>query len=134
MLLWKCVANANGADDLQSVRHLRDVKRVWVAHTSRHGFARSESAFGANVVRYAVVIPTERQARIVAKRVTDFLYGTQSVDDYVDQRISSGGKPDDVNDWKFVKSINPALQFDILKYTQELFQRLAPHRGVILDH
>ena len=46
-------------------------------------------------------VPTEREARIVAKRACELILGVEPTADYIEQRISSAALERDRNDWVY---------------------------------
>jgi hypothetical protein len=74
-------------------------------------------------------IPTERDARIVAKRVTETLVGREKTDLYIEQRLAEATKDIDVADWNFIRNVDTSEPYnDLPGETRRLFQRLAPIR------
>jgi hypothetical protein len=75
-------------------------------------------------------IPVEREARIVAKRISEALLRTEATEAYIDSRISSGDIYRDIADWKQIKEIDasPDNQYDCAGETRRLYQRLRPIR------
>jgi hypothetical protein len=56
-------------------------------------------------------IPIERDARIVAKRVAEEIYGDEDVKQYLEKRVKDHF--DDANDWQFVSSIDTSRPYDV---------------------
>jgi hypothetical protein len=76
-------------------------------------------------------IPIEREARIVAKRVSEAILGPEATAAYIDSRISSGYNDRDIADWKWIKEIDtsPDNEYDCTIETRRLFQGLRPIRA-----
>jgi hypothetical protein len=73
-------------------------------------------------------IPTETEARIVAKRVAETICGTEDVDDYIESRISENATPEDVEDWRFVRDLVTDRAFNLSVESKQVFRRLLPYR------
>ena len=73
-------------------------------------------------------IPTELDARIVAKRVTRDLHGEEAVNRYIDKRASEATEPHEIFDWGFVRELAPSSSIDIISETHRLFHRLGKYR------
>ena len=50
-------------------------------------------------------IPIEHEARLVSKRVAEEFFGHDAVTDYIDSQIAANVTPEDVADWKFIRSL-----------------------------
>lgn len=69
-------------------------------------------------------IPSEREARIVAKRVSEALFGAEAVRLFIEAKISQcGGNKDDAADWECVRGLDTSLQYDLATETTLFFQR-----------
>jgi len=74
-------------------------------------------------------IPTELEARIVAKRISEELWGEKAVEEYIRQRIAGASTSDEREDWIFIEQVDPRSSCNLLAETKTLFrQRLAPCR------
>lgn len=73
-------------------------------------------------------IPTEREARIVAKRAGIRLCGADAVKQYIDRRICESITPKNVEDWRFLQQVDPLIPYDLASETKHIFQRLKPYR------
>jgi hypothetical protein len=73
-------------------------------------------------------IPTELDARIVAKRIARDLHGEEAINRYVDKRASEATEPHDIVDWSFIRELAPSSSIDIVSETHRLFHRLRKYR------
>jgi hypothetical protein len=71
-------------------------------------------------------IPTEREARIIAKRASEELLGTEATKAYINDKVRTGTIPRDVADWTAIREIDTTaeLAYDPTVETHRLFQRL----------
>ncbi len=67
--------------------------------------------------------PTEREARIIAKRVGVELYGEAAVDSHIQGQILAHVTDADVHDWEFVRSIDLSVPFSLTVATTQLIER-----------
>jgi hypothetical protein len=74
-------------------------------------------------------IPIEREARAVSKMVAEKLFGAEAVKGYIDGKIAENANPADVEDWKFVRELDPSAPYDLTRETRNLFQRLKGFRS-----
>lgn len=89
-------------------------------------------------------IPTEREARAVAKSVAEKLCGSERVEQYIaqkieqsSQRIHGGSVPDpegtqnwqnEIDDWRFIERLHGPAPCDLAAITNEAFRRLGARR------
>jgi hypothetical protein len=78
-------------------------------------------------------IPSEADARIVAKAASQVLIGHQKTDAYIARRHNEARSPDDRADWAFVSKIDTTLPFDYATETKRFYQRLQPIRSALAD-
>lgn len=76
-------------------------------------------------------IPTELEARIVAKRTGQQLCGIEAVKEHVEVMIAKAVTPDDADDWRFVRDLAVNQPFDLLAQSKLVFRRLRPYRAQI---
>lgn len=71
-------------------------------------------------------IPIEREARIVAKRVCEKLLGRGATAAYIEDRLRSGTVERDIEDWKFIQSIDTDSEsaYDTSAETGKLFRHI----------
>jgi len=76
-------------------------------------------------------VPHEREARLIAKRTVEALFGVDEVEKYIDFRIGERVTEQDSDDWKCVKGLDTSTPYDLAKETKLLFPRLRD-RGAFL--
>jgi hypothetical protein len=74
-------------------------------------------------------IPTEREARIVAKRIALDLCGEPAVSAYIEKRMSDAIEPHEAADWRFIRELTPSSSVDLVDATRLLFRRLRAYRA-----
>jgi hypothetical protein len=72
-------------------------------------------------------IPSEREARITAKRIGENLCGADKVQ-YIDRKISEHVSVQDTDDWELIKQMDLSTQYDLAQETQSIFSRLKEYR------
>jgi hypothetical protein len=68
-------------------------------------------------------IPVEREARIVAKRISQAILGNEKSDEYIAFRQTRATKPRDIGDWRFIKTIDTTLPYDVASETRAIFNK-----------
>ena len=68
-------------------------------------------------------IPTEREARIVAKRVAEDLCGTDVVHQYILRKIADRASIMDVDDWQCIERLESSTPYDLANETVLAFRR-----------
>jgi hypothetical protein len=68
-------------------------------------------------------IPTEHEARFIAKRVSLAVLGSQRTDQYIEFRHTHALKPRDKADWEFIKTIDTTVPYDVISETQAIFRK-----------
>lgn len=66
--------------------------------------------------------PAEVEARIVSKRVALALFGESAINSHIYEQILAHVTDNDVKDWEFTQSIDPAADFDLAVSTRPLVQ------------
>ena len=66
-------------------------------------------------------IPVEHEARIIAKRVSQAILGNEKTEEYMDFRQTHAKKPRDIRDWRFIKTIDTAANYDVASETRAIF-------------
>jgi hypothetical protein len=64
--------------------------------------------------------PVEIEARIIAKRVAESLFGAEPVRKHIQERIKAHLTDNDVKDWEFVQGINPSVPYSLTEGTKTL--------------
>ena len=62
-------------------------------------------------------LPNEREARIVAKRIADNLFGRAVVDQHIVKMMASRISEEDAADWEFIQEIDPSRNYDLRQNT-----------------
>ncbi len=110
------------AHELQhAIQHAR-VPKLWAANSLVHRL--DMVALGLTWAD----IPTEREARIISKRVAECFFGEQRVREHIERKIADRITEDDVADWQFIRTLTPSSSVDLVSSTQLLFERLKVHR------
>lgn len=73
-------------------------------------------------------IPVEREARSTAKRIAVLLCGANMVTQYIDRKINENVTTEDVEDWRLIQDLNPAIPYDLEDATRLIFQRLSVYK------
>lgn len=115
------------AHELQHFIQHSNMLTLWAANSL---IQRSKSAIIALELK-AFDIPTEREARIVSKRVAENLFRAEDVREYIDSKIAEPINTDDAADWKFVQGIDTSTPYDLAAETKMIFQRLKRHRSAV---
>ncbi len=74
-------------------------------------------------------IPIEVDARTVSKGVAESFFGEELVRQHIDKKIAEQITESDVRDWKFIRTVNPAMTIDLAAATRRLFERLMNSRS-----
>jgi hypothetical protein len=64
--------------------------------------------------------PTEREARIIAKRVGVELFGEDAIDSHIERQILAHVTDTDAADWEFVRSLDSSVPYDLAGATTQL--------------
>jgi hypothetical protein len=73
-------------------------------------------------------IPTEREARIVAKRTAEGLLGAVAVQRHIEAMIAKRPGSEDAEDWSCVQGLVTSDQYDLASETKRFFPRLSGYR------
>src|ERR1700676_3002093 len=68
-------------------------------------------------------IPTEREARAVAKKISAALHGTETVEQFLAQRASTTTDPIDLTDVHFIQTLDTSIPYVLKDETLALFER-----------
>lgn len=74
-------------------------------------------------------IPTEREARAVAKKIAVTLYGADAVAHFLSQRTDSASDPVELADVHFIQNLDPSVPYSLQDETFALFRRFKNHRN-----
>ncbi len=73
-------------------------------------------------------IPTEREARAVAKRIAVSLHGSEAVSELLKQRASTTNDPIELADLRFIQELDTSTPYLLEDETIALFARFKEHR------
>jgi hypothetical protein len=68
--------------------------------------------------------PSEVEARIVAKKVTNACFTREQVDNCIPERIEQATSLNDRGNWRFVQSLDPMVEYDFVKRDRGAAQTL----------
>lgn len=74
-------------------------------------------------------IPTEREARAVAKKIAVTLHGSESVSNYLDQRASAAANPIELADVQFIQGLDTSAPYILKDETLAVFGRFKNYRA-----
>lgn len=116
------------AHELQHCQQRETTPSLWAANSvvSRwlHDFTNPLKMVWSDV-------PTERDARIVAKRVAEKLCGSEYVAQFVDTMLAAAPIESDAADWRFIRSVTSTTLCDLEAETRGLYSRLRDYRNEI---
>jgi hypothetical protein len=112
------------AHELQHFLQYTNEKLLWIKNTLLIALHNEEFKVWWD-------FPIEIEARITAKKVAESLFGTESVKEYIQERIKAHITENDAEDWKFVQSIDTAISYSLEEGTRPLVQR---HRRQLEEH
>jgi hypothetical protein len=78
-------------------------------------------------------VPTECEARIIAKRIAVKLCGSEAVRRYIESRTAQSLDPKVIADWRFIQELDHAMPYDVASETRRIFQRLRLYRADLED-
>jgi hypothetical protein len=104
------------AHELQHFLQYSQKKSVWAMNTLLIDLRNEEFKVWWD-------FPIEIEARVIAKRVAEELFGTKPVNEYILARIAAQITDNDVEDWRFVQGIDAAVLYDLAEATKPLVQR-----------
>src|ERR1700722_17735200 len=67
-------------------------------------------------------LPTEREARIIAKRVAVDIFGKARVDEHIGKMAHANSSSEDTADWEFILTLDPNEAFDLKARTVSLLE------------
>jgi hypothetical protein len=74
-------------------------------------------------------VPHEREARIVAKRIAEVLFGADAVRQHIDGRIAERVNEKDATDWECIRGLSTSPPFDLEQETTLFFPRLRDYKA-----
>lgn len=125
------------ADELQHFIQHETARALWAASTLAIQMLQSLDMVAINTLGLQWCdIPIEREARIVAKRIAERLFGPESVEQYIDAKRNQAVTEQDAADWTCIRGLDLAAQYDLDAETRRFFPRLrdyAPQMGTLLQ-
>ncbi len=112
--------------ELQHAIQHANLRKVWAANSLVPGL--SKSVVDALKLKWTD-IPTEREARIVSKRVAVSLFGSQRVEQHIRERIAERVTESDAADWQFIRTLMTSSPAYLVAETKLLFVRLKGYRS-----
>ncbi len=76
-------------------------------------------------------LPSESEARIVAKAASEIILGRLRTGLYVAQRLRESQTANDKADWTFISGIDTAMAYDYAAETRRFYKRLLPIRDAL---
>ena len=73
-------------------------------------------------------ITTEREARIVAKRIGIKVCGSEAIEQYIARKITEFTSLKDLEDWRFSQDVDPSVFYDLASETESIFERSKSYR------
>ena len=117
------------AHELQHFVQHSILPTVWAANAVAAYTLRSLDSYDIEALRLrSCDIPHEREARIVAKRAAENLFGTDAVNQYIDAKIAERVNEQDVADWECIRGLVASTPYDLTRETKLFFPRLAAFR------
>jgi hypothetical protein len=113
------------AHELQHCIHHSEHVQLWAANTLLSQLPGS--TLSAMRLR-SCDIPIEREARIVSKRVAEYLFGAEVLRQYIDAKITEPVTEEDASDWECIREISTSTVYDLGHETALLFRALTAHR------
>lgn len=91
-----------------------------------------------NELKHWYHLPVEREARIIAKRITESIFGKEVVAEHVKKMERMGTSFEDIADWMFIDSLDSGETYDLKAATACLVGRHRPgleelQRGVFAE-
>lgn len=120
------------AHELQHFIQHSTALRPWAVNTLASVTLRNlrKSEFDALGLR-ACDIPSEREARIVAKEVAENLNGADFVRQYIQTKIAERLTEQDATDWECILGLVPSMSYDFATETKRFFPRLRECRAAL---
>lgn len=88
-------------------------RRLWAIHTLLANLPHLPTH---NLKRW-FDLPNEREARIVAKRVAESLFGRAAIDEHIVEMMAARNSEEDAADWEFIQRIDPSSNYDLIQNT-----------------
>jgi hypothetical protein len=73
-------------------------------------------------------VPHEREARIVAKRTAEGVFGVERVQQYIDSKIAKAVTECEAADWECIRGLATSTPYDLARETKLFYPRLKDHR------
>lgn len=118
------------AHELQHFVQHSTTPSLWAANTLAYVMLRDleNKDFKALGLR-TCDIPFEREARIVAKRVAEDLFGAGAVHQHIEAKIVERVTEQDATDWDCIRSLAVPVPYDLASETERFFPMLRRQRA-----
>lgn len=113
------------AHELQHFMQRTGHTKLWAANTLIPNLQKS--AIAELGLRWCDV-PHEREARIVAKRTAEKLFGSGPVLRHIDGKIAERLTESDAADWECIRELSASAPFDLANETRLFFPRIRNYR------
>jgi hypothetical protein len=99
-------------------------RRLWAIHT----LLTKLPNLPTHNLKHWFDLPNEKEARIIAKRIAENLFGRAVVDQHIVKMMAARISEEDAADWEFIQKIDPSRNYDlrqntiplVIEYRQEL--------------
>jgi hypothetical protein len=118
------------AHEMQHFVQHSNARLLWAANTLAHAMLRhlEPDKFAALGLRVCD-IPFEREARIVAKRVAEKLFGQDLVRRHIEAKAAEHVTEQDATDWDCIRDLSGSTQYDLAIETRRFFPKLQRHKS-----
>lgn len=114
------------AHELQHAVQRTKSRKIWALNTLVNELDRS-------IIKQANLtwadIPIEVDARLASKRIAERIFGHERVNAHIDAKIAARVTEADVEDWIYLRSLDPAISLDLNAASWLLFTRLKEWRS-----
>jgi hypothetical protein len=116
------------ANELQHFLQYANERQLWAANALLMRLFGNDSSLSKRPWE----IPTEREARLVAKRVAVHLHGEESIRQHAVAKLSDSATGVDRGDWQFFRDIVTSDAYDLANETKRLVQQHKPQLTKLL--
>ena len=113
------------AHELQHYVQRTKIKNLWatnmVAFLALRHMERSEFE---NLGLRTCAIPHEREARIIAKKIGEQLFGADAVGKHIETKITERATEQDASDWDCIRGLVASAPYDLATETKRFFPKL----------
>jgi hypothetical protein len=115
------------AHELQHFCQYGGERASWAANLLLQNLPRKSPSTGLRVFD----IPSEREARVVAKRVAENICGQEAVAEYIEGRVQGATAANDgadLSDWEFVRQLDSSKPYCLAGETKLFFSQFRQYR------